>query len=200
MKEFIKKHIVAVDLIIINIVAVIASLIQYIGMKDVVIEDEYSYSLFNVDVKKNEYIGYNYPNYIIGLVIFSIGLVFILIHLYHNRENIAKYATTSVTHGFLSLVGAAIMFVLMIDMDERVSKYYDKLIESSFEQNITLYAWPAITLLSFIIVLTIIRKSFESDVEAEKMYYVSAGKGAYNMMAGSDNEGVDEYHYKEIYK
>jgi len=196
MKELIKKHIIIFDIIIINIFAVLASAIQYIGMKNAK-GISYGDNFYRDSLKYKDFISYNHVSYIAGLILFVTSLTLVVIHIYHNRKRVADHTTTG---AFITAVGFIIMIINLIDLNNFTANLYQKNITSNSMQNVTFYIWPLLTLATFIIVLTIIRTTVETDREAEKMYYVSSGRGAYNMMIGNNNEYVDEYHYDVIVK
>lgn len=199
MKKIFKKGYVFVYVVMIYLFAIIASLVQYIDMVNAA--DDSKSDPYNIYAPKyEEFVGYNDKSYIIGAVIFGVGLILVLTLMFINRKNIANYAKS----GFMGVVGVILgvmaMFITLLDIDPKVSDYYQKSIESSMMQNITFYIWPFVTLMTFLIMLSIIRKSVENDDEAEKLYHVSSGRGAYDMYAGEDREYYGEYHYKVIYK
>lgn len=199
MKKLLKKGYVFVYVIMIYLFAIIASLVQYVGMVNVA--DDSSADPYNVYTPKyKEFVGYNDVSYIIGAVIFGVGLILVMTLMYVNRKNIANHAKSGFLGVFWVFMGAMLMLFTLVDMDPKVSDYYHKSIESSMMQDITFYMWPLVTLFLFMIMLTIIRKNVESDIEAEKLYHVSSGRGAYDMYAGVDKEYCGEYHYKVIYK
>lgn len=196
MKELIKKHIIIFDIIIINIFAVLASAIQYIGMKNAK-GISYGDNFYRDSLKYKDFISYNHVSYVAGFILFAISLTLVTIHVFHNRKSIAEKTTTG---AFLTVTGFTIMINNLLYLDKFTANIYQKNITSNSMHNVTLYIWPLVTLIVFIIALTIIRTTVETDREAEKMYYVSSGRGAYNMMIGNNNEYIDEYHYDVIVK
>lgn len=190
------KGIVLKHVIVINIIAIIASLIQYVNM----IEVDPEIDIYHTAAPKyEEYIGYSDVSYAAGAILFGMGLIVVIGHLIYKRKEVAANAKSGTLSVFWALIGSAVVMVVLLQMDPLVSDYYKKTIDASEMQNITLFVWPLVTLFLFALTLGIIRSVVETDADAEKLYYLDPGKGNYNMMMDEENEHK-EFHYKEIYK